>query len=47
MKNDFATKSAAKELSAAELDKVTGGKGAGKATFNPFSITRKIDCSSP
>jgi len=23
------------------------GSGAGKITFNPFSITRKIDCSSP
>lgn len=23
------------------------GAGAGKVTFNPFSITRKIDCSSP
>jgi bacteriocin-like protein len=24
-----------------------GGGGAGKVTFNPFSITRKIDSSSP
>ncbi len=23
------------------------GAGAGKVTFNPFSITRKIDCASP
>jgi type VI protein secretion system component Hcp len=35
-----------------ELDHVTGGSqstgaGAGKVTFNPFSITRKIDKSSP
>jgi type VI protein secretion system component Hcp len=25
----------------------SSGSGAGKVTFNPFSITRKIDCSSP
>ena len=25
----------------------SSGAGAGKITFNPFSITRKIDCSSP
>ncbi len=25
----------------------TGGAGAGKVTFNPFSITRKIDAASP
>jgi len=25
----------------------SSGSGAGKITFNPFSITRKIDCSSP
>jgi type VI secretion system secreted protein Hcp len=25
----------------------SSGAGAGKVTFNPFSITRKIDCSSP
>ena len=24
-----------------------GGSGAGKVTFNPFSITRKIDAASP
>ncbi len=34
-----------------ELDGVTGGSqstgaGAGKVTFNPFSITRKIDKAS-
>jgi hypothetical protein len=42
------------ELSGQELEKVTGGNigsqssgaGAGKVTFNPFSITRKIDISS-
>ena len=25
----------------------SSGAGAGKITFNPFSITRKIDCASP
>jgi len=25
----------------------SSGAGAGKVTFNPFSITRKIDCASP
>jgi type VI protein secretion system component Hcp len=42
------------ELSEAELAKATGGGGTcsggcgtGKVTFNPFSITRKIDSSSP
>jgi len=40
------------EISEAELEKATGGSqssgsGAGKVTFNPFSITRKIDSSSP
>jgi bacteriocin-like protein len=47
MKNDPATKPAPKELSASELENVTGGKGEGKASFNPFSITRKVDRSSP
>jgi len=42
----------ARELHNEELDQVTGGSqstgaGAGKVTFNPFSITRKIDKSSP
>jgi hypothetical protein len=42
------------ELSEAELEKATGGGGTcsggcgtGKVSFNPFSITRKIDSSSP
>jgi hypothetical protein len=42
------------EVSEAELEKVSGGNigsqssgaGAGKVTFNPFSITRKIDIPS-
>ena len=39
------------ELSDTELEQVHGGSqssgaGAGKVTFNPFSITRKIDVSS-
>ena len=45
------------EIAATELDKVTGGDGnvgsqstgagAGKVPLNPFSITQKIDKSSP
>jgi type VI protein secretion system component Hcp len=40
------------ELNEAELEKAIGGStssgsGAGKVTFNPFSITRKIDSASP
>ena len=43
------------EMSDDRLDVVSGGNigsqsigiGAGKITFNPFSITRKIDMSSP
>jgi hypothetical protein len=31
------------QLNEKQLDEVTGGK----VTFNPFSITRKIDRSSP
>jgi hypothetical protein len=41
------------ELTDAELEAATGGKGsqstgagAGKVSFNPFSITRKTDKSS-
>jgi type VI protein secretion system component Hcp len=46
------TKPVTEELSEAELEKATGGSqssgsSAGKVTFNPFSITRKIDKSSP
>ena len=52
MNIDRATKPTTKELSEAELEKATGGSqssgaGAGKVTFNPFSITRKIDKSLP
>jgi hypothetical protein len=40
------------ELSEKELEKATGGSsssgaGAGKVTFNPFSVTRKTDMASP
>jgi type VI protein secretion system component Hcp len=40
------------ELGQDELEKVAGGthssgSGAGKVSFNPFSITRKIDKASP
>jgi type VI protein secretion system component Hcp len=34
-----------RELSEAELSMVAGG--AGKVTFNPFSITRNVDKASP
>jgi len=29
------------------IGSASSGAGAGKVTFNPFSITRKIDCASP
>jgi type VI protein secretion system component Hcp len=42
------------ELSDQQLDQVAGGigsqstgAGAGKVTFNPFSITRHVDKASP
>ena len=35
-----------RELSEAELSTVASG-AAGKITFNPFSITRKVDKASP
>jgi type VI protein secretion system component Hcp len=37
------------ELTEAELANVDGGSGAGagKVTFNPFSITRHVDKASP
>jgi type VI protein secretion system component Hcp len=35
-----------RELSEAELSTVAGGDP-GKVTFNPFSITRKVDKASP
>jgi type VI protein secretion system component Hcp len=40
------------ELTVAELEAVAGGKGSqstgtGKVSFNPFSITRKIDKATP
>jgi type VI protein secretion system component Hcp len=46
-KDNFET--ATTELNEAELEKATAGSGAGagKVTFNPFSITRKVDSSSP
>jgi hypothetical protein len=52
MKNDRAANPATKELGEADLDAVTGGSqssgsGAGKVTFNPFSITRKVYKASP
>jgi bacteriocin-like protein len=46
MKNDPATKPAPKELSAAELENVTGGKG-GKADFHDFNFTHLYDKASP
>ena len=52
MKSDRLANPATKGLSEADLEMVTGGSqssgsGAGKITFNPFSITRKIDRASP
>ncbi len=40
------------ELTEIELSRIAGGSpstgsGAGKVTFNPFSITRKVDKASP
>ena len=37
------------EISDQELDTIVGGSdaGAGKVTFNPFSITRHVDKASP
>ena len=37
------------EISEQELDTIVGGSGAGagKITFNPFSITRHVDKASP
>ena len=35
------------ELTEAELANVSGGRGAGKVTFNPFSITKHVDKASP
>ena len=49
MQKHSETNSAPPELSAAELDKVTGGStgtGAGRVIFNPYSITRKFDKAS-
>ena len=47
MKNHPATKPAPKELSAAELENVTGGKGAGKANFHDLNFTRTVDSLMP
>ena len=46
MNIDRVTKPVTNELSEAELEKATGGSGgggAGKVTFNPFSITRNTN----
>ena len=40
------TEVSGESLPESELEKVAGGT-AGKVTFNPFSITRKVDVSSP
>ena len=52
VKDNFEAPVTTTELGEAELEKATGGSqssgsGAGKVTFNPFSITNKIDKSSP
>jgi type VI protein secretion system component Hcp len=52
MKSDRVANLATKELSEADLEVVTGGSkssesGAGKVTFNLFSVTRNVDKASP
>jgi len=47
MKNDLATKPAPTELSAAELENVTGGKDAAPATIHSLSFTHNVDKASP
>jgi bacteriocin-like protein len=47
MKSDRVASPATKELSAAELENVTGGKGEGKASFHDLSFTHNIDKASP
>ena len=49
MNTERAIKPTTKELGDAELEEVTGGagSGAGKVTFNSFTITRKSDRASP
>jgi len=37
----------AEQLTEFELCNITGGAGAGKVTFNPFSITKHVDKASP
>jgi len=34
-------------ISQPKIGSATGGAGAGKVTFNPFQITRKVDSASP
>jgi type VI protein secretion system component Hcp len=46
MKNDLITKPAPKELSAVELDKVSGGKG-GKVHLHDFNFVHLVDKASP
>jgi hypothetical protein len=40
------TEVSGESLPESELERVAGG-AAGKVTFNPFSITRKVDKASP
>jgi type VI protein secretion system component Hcp len=47
MKNDPATNPATKELSVAELENVTGGKGEGKASFHDLAFIHNVDKASP
>ena len=49
MTNEMQDRAAMRSLTIEELDAVIGGStgsGAGKVTFNPFSITRKIVVAS-
>jgi type VI protein secretion system component Hcp len=41
------TEPSGESLPESELEKVAGGAAGGKVTFNPFSITRKVDKASP
>jgi type VI protein secretion system component Hcp len=41
------TEPSGESLPESELEKVAGGTAGGKVTFNPFSITRKVDKASP
>lgn len=46
--SEVKTELSGESLPESELDQIAGGAAnAGKVTFNPFSITRHVDKSSP